>query len=120
MAITYSVSVWTTQKRYAVGDKQQKKPTRYVVRWLVDGKRQHESFKTAAAADSFRSDLVTAVRKGEPFDTDTGRPVVERAAEDDPIPRSWLDLAKAFTRERWPELSPGSRRNMAGDLTARP
>ena len=51
------------------------KPTRYVVRWTVERKRFEQGFKQSAQADSFRSELVTAARKGEPFDVDAGLPV---------------------------------------------
>jgi hypothetical protein len=44
-----------------------KEVTTYHVRWKVGGKLWREGFRTAAQADSFRSALLTAARKGEAF-----------------------------------------------------
>ena len=41
--------------------------TTYWVRWKVDGTLWKEAFRTVAQADSFRSALLTAARKGEAF-----------------------------------------------------
>jgi hypothetical protein len=41
--------------------------TTYRIRWKVGGKLWREGFRTAAQADSFRSALLTAARKGEAF-----------------------------------------------------
>ena len=49
--------------------------TTYFVRWKVGGKEWRQSFRTVAQADSFRSELLTAARRGEAFSTETGRPV---------------------------------------------
>jgi hypothetical protein len=50
--------------------------TTYRVRWKVGGKLWREGFRTAAQADSFRSALLTAARKGKAFSLATGRPAV--------------------------------------------
>jgi hypothetical protein len=47
--------------------------TTYRVRWKVGGKLWREGFRTAAQADSFRSALLTASRKGEAFSVPTGQ-----------------------------------------------
>src|SRR4051794_37927743 len=64
MSTTYDVRVHELHKRYDNGSR---KPTRYVVRWAVDRRRKERGFKLSAQADSFRSELMTAARKGEPF-----------------------------------------------------
>jgi hypothetical protein len=46
----------------------------YKVRWKVGGRLRKEAFRTAAQADSFRSALLTAARKGEAFSLATGQP----------------------------------------------
>ena len=46
----------------------------YKVRWKVGGRLWKEGFRTAAQADSFRSALLTAARRGEVFRLATGRP----------------------------------------------
>jgi hypothetical protein len=38
-----------------------------------------ETFSTSAHADSFRSDLMSAARRGEAFDVDQGSAVVDGA-----------------------------------------
>jgi hypothetical protein len=48
--------------------------TTYKVRWKVGARLWKEGFRNAAQADSFRSALLTAARKGEPFSLATGRP----------------------------------------------
>jgi hypothetical protein len=47
--------------------------TTYKVRWKVGGRLWKEGFRTAAQADSFRSALLTAARRGEAFSLATGR-----------------------------------------------
>ena len=49
--------------------------TTYWVRWRVGGRLWKEPFRTVAQADSFRSSLLTAARKGEAFSVASGRPV---------------------------------------------
>ena len=54
--------------------------TTYKVRWKVGARLWKAGFRTAAQADSFRSALMTAARKGEAFSLVTGGPVAwERA-----------------------------------------
>src|SRR5215216_6376633 len=87
----------------------------YVVRWRVAGRRWKATFKTAALADSFRSDLLAAARKGEAFDTGTGRPVsMLRASKD----MSWYSFACAFADLKWPRVAATTRRTHAEALTA--
>jgi len=63
---TYDVRVYRTEvyKGRAV--------TTHRVRWKVGAKLCKEGFRTAAQADSFRSALLTAARKGETFGGDVG------------------------------------------------
>ena len=68
MSTSYDVRVWKTETvRGARGNS-------FKVRWAVAGRRWKQSFRSAALADRFRSELVGAARKGEAFDTETGRP----------------------------------------------
>jgi hypothetical protein len=69
MDTTYAVNVWSIRENVGTTAKT------YSVRWKVGSRRWKTTFKTAALADSFRSDLLSAARKGEAFDTSTGRPV---------------------------------------------
>ena len=66
---TYDVRTYRTEVYKGV------KVTTYRVRWKTGHRLWREGFRNAALADSFRSSLLTAVRKGEAFSLTTGRPV---------------------------------------------
>ena len=109
MDTTYDVRIWSIQENARARGKT------YVVRWRVAGRRWKATFKTAALADSFRSDLLAAARKGEAFDTGTGRPVsMLRASKD----MSWYSFACAFADLKWPRVAATTRRTHAEALTA--
>jgi integrase len=109
MATTYNVRIWKT-KVY-----QGQRATTYYVRWSVDGKEWKEPFKTKALSESFRSELVSAARRGEAFDVESGRPVsMRRAARD----LSWYQLACAFVDVKWPHVAATTRRTHAEAMTA--
>lgn len=82
-------------------------------RWAVDRQRWKKPFKSAALAESFRSELVAASRKGQAFDIATGRPIV--AAE---IARreSWYVFACSYVDMKWPESAGKSRMGIAETL----
>src|SRR6185437_9842176 len=69
MTTTYDVRIHKTEVWTG------KKTTTYYVRWKVASRPWKEPFKTSALADSFRSDLISASRRGEAFDVVTGRPI---------------------------------------------
>ncbi len=112
MSTTYDARIHEIHKRY---DKGSAKPTRYVVRWSVARKRMERGFKLSAQADSFRSELMTAARRGEPFEVASGLPFSMVRSERTDM--SWFDLVSAHCAVRWDELSPGSRRNLVRDLS---
>lgn len=92
-----------------------KKVTTYYVRWKVDNREWQEPFRNIAQADSFRSELVTAARKGEAFSIETGRPVTwQRAA----CEMSWYEFACAYADMKWKSASAKYRRDIARALTA--
>jgi len=85
-----------------------------VVRWSVDGKDYQRSFHVAKLAESYRSDLMTAARAGEPFDQPTGVP----ASMMPTAPQvTWLDHAIAFIGMKWNEAAPKYRKSLAESLT---
>ena len=108
MTPTYDVRVWATEKY--VG----KKVTTYRVVWIVAGQRWKKGHRTAAAAESFRSELLTAVRKGEAFDVETGRPVAHRLAAGSGV--SWYEFACEYVDMKWPDVSPAHRKAIAEAL----
>ena len=89
--------------------------TTYKVRWKVGGRLWKEGFRTVAQADSFRSALLTAARKGEAFSLATGRPVAwERAKAE----TSWYEFACAYADMKWKQASAKYRKDIARALNA--
>jgi len=105
---SYEVRIWGILTR------QRAKGTTYQVRWVV-GKRTHSAdFATKALADSRRSELLLAQRRGEAFDDESGLPESEkRQLAADVV---WYDHAVAFLDMKWPALEAGSRRALATSL----
>jgi hypothetical protein len=96
-AISYNVRVRKT--RVYVGAKVRT----YTVRWTVEEQEFTEPFRNnVAQADSFRSELVTAARKGEAFSAITGRPVSwQRTASE----MTWYEFACAYADMKWKAAS---------------
>ncbi len=64
---SYDVRIWGIRVRKG-------RPKPYQVRWKAGPAVFAKSFATRGLADSFRSGLVQATRRGEAFDTVTGQP----------------------------------------------
>lgn len=109
MDTTYDVQIWGI-RRY-----KGKQVTTYYVRWVVAGSEFQEKFNAAALADSFRSELVTAARKGEAFDTSCGLPVSKARASQD---TSFYTLCCQYADLKWPHVAATTRRTHAEALTA--
>jgi integrase len=88
--------------------------TSYRLSWKVSGRSWKERFSTAAQADAFRSELMTAARRGEAFSVATGRPV--SWAREQPVLR-WYAFTLAYVDAKWPYASPNHRRGIAEALT---
>jgi hypothetical protein len=89
--------------------------TTYRVRWKAGGKLWTEGFRTAAQADSFRSALLTAARKGEAFSLATGRPT---AWERKKAETAWYEFACRYVDMKWKQASAKYRKDIARALTA--
>jgi integrase len=89
--------------------------TTHKVRWKVGGRLWKEGFRTAAQADSFRSALLTAARRGEAFSLTTGRPT---AWEREKAATSWYEFACAYADMKWKQASAKYRKDIARALTA--
>jgi integrase len=87
----------------------------YYVRWTVAGKSMRQAFKSKALAESFRSGLLTAVRKGEAFDVESGLPLSMSRQNQD---LSWYKFACEFVDMKWPRVAATTRRTHAEALTA--
>jgi hypothetical protein len=80
--------------------------TPYRVRWVVAARQFGNLFVTMALAESFRASLITAARKGEAFDTDSGLPEsMERKRRD----VSLYEHAAEFTASAWPAAAAKTR-----------
>jgi hypothetical protein len=90
--------------------------TTYHVRWKVGGKLWREGFRTAAQADSFRSALLTAARKGEVFSLATGRPV---AWERTKAATTWYEFACLYVDMKWKLASAKYRKDGSAKRFAR-
>jgi integrase len=98
MTTTFDVRVWKVGKARS-------KTAPHMVRWVVAGKVKTETFTAYALADSFRSELLSGLRRGEAFDVDTGRPLSmlrqQAQEEPEPDPLSWLDFCREYVAMRW-------------------
>jgi integrase len=108
MDTTYDVRVW------AISVYEGKRGNTYYVQWKVGPSRFKESFKTRALADSFRAELISATRKGEPFALEGGRPVSAHRTD---TATDWFAFAADYVEIKWPAASPEHRRGIAEALT---
>jgi hypothetical protein len=88
--------------------------TTYKVRWKVGGRLRKEAFRTAAQADSFRSALLTAARKGEAFSLATGQPT---AWERTKAETTWYEFACQYVDMKWKLAAAKYRKDIARALT---
>ncbi|MFJ4985086.1 tyrosine-type recombinase/integrase [Streptomyces sp. NPDC088732] len=90
------------------------------LRWVVAGKVWHATFPTVALAESRRSELWQAMRRGEAFDVDTGLPESElRAAEakrNIRLDLSWWDFSREYTAARWRTTAAKTREGIADSM----
>jgi hypothetical protein len=106
---TYDVRIYKTDVYQGA------QTTTYWVRWRVAGKDFKEPFRLSAQADSFRSDLVSAARKGEAFVITSGRPV---SMQRDSLRLTCYELACAYVDLKWPRAAAMTRKTTAEALTA--
>ncbi|MEV0177701.1 tyrosine-type recombinase/integrase [Streptomyces sp. NPDC050625] len=107
MAFSYKVHFWAIRQRAG-----RRKP--FEMRWQVNSHEKSESFTTKGLAESRRSELMQAARRGEPFDEETGLPASELRAKLRNV--TWYQHTRHFIEKRW-EGTPGkSRRNFADAL----
>jgi integrase len=99
----------------------------YQLRWVVAGKVRYATFATSALAESRRSELWQAMRRGEGFDVLSGLPESEvRAAaaraeavtgDARPDP-SWWEFSREFMKRRWRTAAAKTREGFADSLAA--
>ncbi|MEV6818571.1 tyrosine-type recombinase/integrase [Nocardiopsis dassonvillei] len=104
---SYDVKIWETRKM------QRKKGATYNVRWKVGTEAQSKTFPTKALADSYRSELRSAVNRGEAFSLASGTPVSWDKKEE----VSWYAFVCAYLDEHWKNVSANHRKDRARILT---
>lgn len=109
MNSTYEVRVWSIKPRKNTCGK----VTSYGVRWSVAGRQRYCSFSVRAQAEGFRADLISAQRRGEPFDASTGLPVSLVRSDTD---MSWFDFTCEYVDMKWPDLAATARQTVAESL----
>ncbi|PZH10607.1 site-specific integrase [Streptomyces sp. NTH33] len=107
MALTYDIRVYSIEVR-------RDRPKPYRVRWLVGERKHSKSYKLKVQADGRRSEIMSAVRRGEQFDEDTGLPVSELRAKQGSI--TWYDHTRAYIDRKWANAPAKSRKNYADAL----
>ncbi|MBL7487906.1 tyrosine-type recombinase/integrase [Frankia sp. AgB1.9] len=122
---TFDVRVWSV-KKIAL----KKGGFSWQTRWQVAGRPRANTrtFASKAAAASRHAEILTAVRKGQAFDVETGLPLSEwlaiprsvSAPAPGPAPgRTWLAVARDYVDAKWAEhQAPGTRRTIATVLGA--
>ncbi|MER5882579.1 site-specific integrase [Streptomyces sp. NPDC001941] len=104
---TYNVKFWKTSVYRG------KRKTTYTVRWEVEGKEWRAPFTTKSLSESFRSDLISAARRGEAFSLATGRPASFQSGASSV---NWYDFAVQFADAQWQRTAGNSRKNTAKAL----
>ncbi|MET9292440.1 site-specific integrase [Streptomyces sp. NPDC003077] len=92
----------------------------YRLRWVVGGRVHSAIFGTSALADSRRSELRQAMRRGEAFHVESGLPeselrAAEEAAEEAPSVR-WLEFCRDYLAGRWRTSAAKTREGIADSL----
>jgi hypothetical protein len=76
--------------------------------------RVQGAIQDIALTDSFRSELLVAAKKGEPFNTTTGRSLSALKADNT---TDWFTFASEYAAIKWPGASPEHQRGIAEALT---
>ncbi|MGW7820268.1 hypothetical protein ACWGLF_19540 [Streptomyces puniciscabiei] len=85
------------------------------MRWTLDGEEWRAPFDTKTLADAFRSELVSATRRGEAFNLVTGRPVSHQCGAS---AVNWYDFAVQFADAQWHRTGGNNRKNTSKALMA--
>ena len=99
MTTTYEVRFWEI-KTLKSGKR------RYGVRWVTGTERHSRYYETKALANSRRSELMQAARRGEAFDIDSGLPV-SRLKQRNAV--SFVEFAQSYMDMKWPNAAATTR-----------
>jgi len=108
MTGTYDVRIWAIRVRKG-------RPKPYQVRWKAGTSVFARSFGTRGLADSFRSGLIQATRRGEAFDAVTGLPE-SHVREQTSV--TWYQHGLDYIDMKWPAAAGKSRISAVETLTA--
>src|SRR5690349_10582601 len=107
MALTYDVRLYSIEVR-------KDRPKPYRLRWLVGERKHSKSYTLKVQAEGRRSELMSAVRRGDQFDEETGLPVSELRARQGSI--TWYEHSRAYVARKWALAPAKSRKNYADAL----
>ncbi|MFD3979410.1 tyrosine-type recombinase/integrase [Streptomyces griseus] len=107
MSLTYDVRLYAIEVR-------RDRPKPFRLRWLVGQRKHSKSYQLKAQADGRRSELMSAVRRGEQFDEETGLPVSEIRAQHGSV--TWYEHTRAYVDRKWATAPAKSRKNYADAL----
>ncbi|WP_030702383.1 tyrosine-type recombinase/integrase [Streptomyces griseus] len=107
MSLTYDVRLYAIEVR-------RDRPKPFRLRWLVGQRKHSKSYQLKAQADGRRSELMSAVRRGEQFDEETGLPVSEIRAQHGSV--TWYEHTRAYIERKWVTAPAKSRKNYADAL----
>ena len=103
---TYEVRFWEI-KTLKTGKR------RHGVRWVTGPERHSRYYETKALANSRRSDLMQAARRGEAFDIESGLPVSELKKRND---LSLVGFAQCYMDMKWPNAAATTRGSLVEAL----
>jgi len=107
MAMTYDVRLYAIEVR-------KDRPKPYRVRWLVGERKHSKSYALKVQAEGRRSELMSAVRRGDQFDEETGLPLSELRAKQSSV--TWYEHSRAYVDRKWALAPAKSRKNYADAL----
>ncbi|MEC4019709.1 tyrosine-type recombinase/integrase [Streptomyces sp. H27-D2] len=95
---------------YGIETNRREKGSSYTLRWKVDSRKHSKTYATSALADARRSELMTALKKGESFSSATGLPksFASKSAE-----KSWYAFAVEYVDWKWTRSSGNNRKIIA-------
>jgi integrase len=105
--LTYDVRIWGIRDRNS-------KSAPFQLRWRVGDTKHQAPFMTHTLADARRAQLMSALRKGEQFDTETGLPASELRTLKSP---TWYEHACTYALMKWPRAAAKHRAGIAESLT---
>ncbi|MFI7274198.1 tyrosine-type recombinase/integrase [Streptomyces sp. NPDC049879] len=105
--LTYDVRIWGIRSRPS-------KTAPFQLRWRVGAEKHQQPFQTKTQADGRRSELMSALREGQQFDTETGLPAAELRELTSP---TWYTHACDYAVMKWPKAAAKHRSSIAESLS---